>query len=256
MASPLHVHEFGPSDGIPLLALHGIKGHGARWRSLASTRLPQFRVLAPDLRGHGRSTPLPPWTLEQHAADVLNVIDQHQLDAVPVVAHSFGGAVALHLARLAPGRVSSLILLDPAVGIDPKLALERSALPHPTYPDRRHAWDAQRYDWPLANEETITAEINEHLEQVEGGWRFRYYPPAVITAWSEMARVPMLPSHGTPTLVVRALREPYVSQAFLNGCKLSLGSDFELANIDCGHMVYIERPGEAADLITRFTQRH
>src|SRR5215469_4619988 len=128
MALPLHVHQFGPPDGFPLLALHGVTGHGGRWRRLAGTRLPRFRVIAPDLRGHGYSVALPPWTLEQHAADLLAVLDGFELDAVPVLAHSFGSAVALHLARLAPGRISRLLLLDPAVGIDPALALARAGV--------------------------------------------------------------------------------------------------------------------------------
>src|SRR5437763_16911125 len=114
MAAPLQVHEFGPPDGVPLLALHGLTGHGARWRALADEQLPGYRVIAPDLRGHGRSTSLPPLTLEEHAADVLRVIDRYRLAAVPVLAHSFGGAVALQAQRLAPGRVRKLVLLDPA----------------------------------------------------------------------------------------------------------------------------------------------
>lgn len=254
MALPLQVQEFGPPDGVPLLALHGVTGHGGRWRSLARGRLPEFHVIAPDLRGHGKSTPLPPWTLEQHAADLLAVIDAYQLDAVPVVAHSFGGAVALHLLRLAPGRISRLVLLDPAVGINPVLALERANLPARTFADPREAYQAQRYDWPEATEEAITEELGEHLEQTDSGWRFQYQPAAVATAWSEMARAPVLPSPGTPTLLVRATREPYVTSAFINGCQLSLGEEFELVNLDCGHMIYLERPDETGELVSRFTQ--
>lgn len=254
MALPLQVQEFGPPDGVPLLALHGVTGHGGRWRTLARTRLPGFRVIAPDLRGHGKSTPLPPWTLEQHAADLLAVIDAYQLDAVPVLAHSFGCAVALHLARLAPGRLNKLILLDPAVGINPALALERASIPARIFADPRAAYQAQRYDWPEASEEAITEELGEHLEQTDDGWRFQYQPPAVATAWSEMARVPVLPGPGTPTLVVRATHEQYVTPAFINGCLLSLGDEFELVNIDCGHMIYLERPDETGELVTRFAR--
>jgi lipase len=254
MALPLHVQEFGPPDGVPLLALHGVTGHGARWRGIAETRLPGFRVIAPDLRGHGRSTPLPPWTLEQHAADLLAVLNAHELDAVSLVAHSFGGAVALHLMRLAPGRVSRLVLLDPVTGVDPVLALERASLPARLFADPRDAYQAQRHDWPEATEAEITEELGEHLEQTDQGWRFRYQPPAVTTAWSEMTRAPVLPSPGTPTLLVRATREPYVTPAFVSGCHLMLGDEFELVDIDCGHMIYLERPAETGELITRFTR--
>lgn len=249
----LHVHDFGSPDGVPLLAVHGLTGHGGRWRRLAERHLPGYRVIAPDLRGHGRSTPLPPWTLEQHAADLLTVIDGHHLDAVPLLAHSYGAAVALHLLRLAPGRISQLLLLDPAVGLDPAMALDHSRdNPDRAYADPRQAWQAKRYDWPNASDEAVSEEIGEHLEQTESGWRFRYEPGAVTTAWSEMARTPVLPGPGTPTMVVRALRAQFVTQAFVNACQLALGSDFELWNMDCGHVIYLERPAETGELVTRF----
>lgn len=254
MPLPLHVHEFGSPDGTPLLALHGVTGHGARWRRLAQTRLPGFRVIAPDLRGHGRSTPLPPWTLEQHAADLLGVLDGYGLDAVPVVAHSFGGAIALHLTRLAPGRLSRILLLDPAVGVKPELALERASVPARTFADQREAFQAKRYDWPTATDDTVTEEVAEHLERIDGRWRFRFQPPAVATAWSEMTRTPVLPGPGTPTMLVRALREQYVGPDLIGGLQFALGTDFELVNLDCNHMIYQDRPDETAELVIRFAE--
>jgi lipase len=255
MELPLHVHEFGPPDGIPLLALHGLTGHGGRWRHLARTRLPQFRVVAPDLRGHGRSNPLPPWTLEQHAADLLAVIDGYGMDTVPVLAHSFGAAIAFHLVRLAPGRLSRLVLLDPAVGVNPTFALEQASVPARTFADQREAFQAQRHDWPTATDDAITEEVGEHLEQYNGGWRFRYQPASVATAWSEMARTPVLPGPGTAILLVRAMREQFVTPALVNGCQLALGPEFELVNMDCGHMIYLERPDETGELVARFVDQ-
>jgi len=252
MSPPLHIHTFGPEDAPVLLALHGVTGHGRRWQPLADTHLPKYRVLAPDLRGHGRSTPLPPWTLEQHAADLLSLIDNCQLDAVPVVAHSFGGAVALHLLRLAPGRVSKLVLLDPAIGLPAALALARASQPQRLFASHQQAREAQRYDWPTIGEEAIAEELAAHLERVGQQWRFRYCAPAVATAWSELARAAVLPRPGTPTLLVRALREQYVSPAFVKGCQLALGDDFSLVEMDCGHMMYLERPEEVAALVTDF----
>lgn len=53
--TPLNTHLFGPTDAPEVLALHGLTGHGRRWRNLAEQHLPDVRVIAPDLRGHGRS---------------------------------------------------------------------------------------------------------------------------------------------------------------------------------------------------------
>lgn len=254
MAS-LHVHEFGPAGGYPILALHGVGGHGGRWRALAEQQLREFRVLAPDLRGHGRSTPHPPWTLEQHAADLLAVIDEHSLAALAVVGHSFGGAVALHLARLAPQRVSRLVLLDPAVGLDPALALRHAESPHRVFANRSDAAAAQRADWPSASAEAIAAELDEHLQRAAGGWHFRYRPVAVATAWSEMARAAVLPNEGTRTLLVPALRENYVRPEFVRACQMVLGDDFEVFGLNAGHMLHLERQSDIGQLIVEFIRR-
>jgi pimeloyl-ACP methyl ester carboxylesterase len=119
----LHVSELGTPDGHPVLALHGVTGHGERWRALADA-LPGIRLLAVDLRGHGYSTWLPPWRLEQHVADALAVLDERGLDRVDVFGHSFGGAIAVRLGRAAPERVHRLVLLDPAHGLDATDMLE------------------------------------------------------------------------------------------------------------------------------------
>lgn len=254
---PLHVHEFGSAKGYPILALHGVAGHGARWRSIAEKQLSDFRVIAPDLRGHGRSEPLPPWTLEQHAADLLAVIDEYSLAALAVVGHSFGAAVALHLARLAPQRVSRLILLDPVVGIDPAIALQHADTDHRVFADRAEAGAAQRADWPSASEEAIAAELDAHLVQLPGGGlRFRYRAAAVATAWSEMSRAAVLPNAGTPTLLVPALRESYVRPEFVRACEVVLGDDFEVFGLNSGHMLYLERQADTAELIVEFIRRH
>ena len=110
----LHLYEFGPADGQPLVALHGLKSYGGRWREVAGL-LPTFRVCGPDLRGQGRSPQEPPWTLEQHAVDVLGVLDAAGPDRVDVVGHSFGGAVAVALARFAPDRVRRICARGPGV---------------------------------------------------------------------------------------------------------------------------------------------
>ena len=81
-----------------MLALHGVTGHGARFRDLAERGLPELRWLAPDLRGHGRSTWDAPWGAEQHVDDLLGVLDAEGIERCAVVGHSFGGFLATHLA--------------------------------------------------------------------------------------------------------------------------------------------------------------
>ncbi|TDP93901.1 alpha/beta fold hydrolase [Labedaea rhizosphaerae] len=248
MADQLHVHTFGPVDAPPLLALHGITGHGARFRRLAETQLAEFRVIAPDLRGHGRSPKTPPWTLEQHAADLLAVLDAHEVDSAPVVGHSFGGPVALQLAQLAQQRVRRLVLLDPAVGMPPERLLDVARGAYQHFSSREELAAYQRDAWPFADESLIAEELAENTS----GTAYRYEPASIATACSEMCRTPPLPSPSLHTLVVEARREDYVSPEFVKACRFALGSSFRHAGLDSGHMLYFERPDETGELIRSF----
>lgn len=108
----LAVAEYGPADGTPLLAIHGITSSSRAWLALAR-QLPDYRIVAPDLRGRGRSRELPPSTgMRHHADDMARLIDALGLAPVPVVGHSMGAFVAVALADAHPDAVASLVLID------------------------------------------------------------------------------------------------------------------------------------------------
>jgi lipase len=249
----LHVHPFGPADGRPVLALHGVTGHALRWQGLAPL-LPGLRLLAVDLRGHGRSPWAPPWNLEQHVADVLAVLDAHDLARVPVIGHSFGGAIAVHLARASPERVEKLVLIDPALGLDPAAMLETATTTceAESYADVAAARAERVQRWEGVGDEAVDAEIANHLVEEGGRWRYRYSTPAVVTAWSEMARPAVVPPPGLPTLLIPASKVDFVRPAWVERMRAELGESLTVKEMDTGHMVYLERPEEAAAVITGF----
>lgn len=108
----LAVAEYGPADGIPVLAIHGITSSSQAWRALAR-RLPEARLVAPDLRGRGHSAGLRPSTgIRDHAADLAGLLDQRGLGPVVVVGHSMGAFVAVALAAARPDLVRALVLVD------------------------------------------------------------------------------------------------------------------------------------------------
>ncbi|WP_197523005.1 alpha/beta fold hydrolase [Actinokineospora pegani] len=251
MSANLTIHSSGTDDGPPVLVVHGVCGHGRRFESFTVAELPGFRVHAPDLRGHGHAPRVPPWTVEQHADDLLSVLDELGLWSVPVVAHSFGALVALRLAEVAPDRVERLALLDPATGIDPGQALvwaETSVVVRET---RADAVGTQRFDWPSASDEAVEREVDLNwVEDDDGKWRPRYSPAAVAAAWSEMCRPVPLPPPGTPTLVVRASREDFVGEQFRAAC--SALESFRYAELDSGHMLHIDAPAALGELLREF----
>jgi lipase len=262
VTADLHVHRFGPPGPVQVLAVHGLTGHGRRWETLADTYLPDIAVAAPDLLGHGRSSWSAPWTIEANAAAIAAVIDA---DAAPggaaepvvVVAHSFGGAIALQLAATRPELVSALVLLDPAVGLDGAWMREiaESMLASPDYTDRAEARaEKTSGSWAEIDDAQLEAEIDEHLTTLPNGrvgWRISV--PAMMSYWSELARTVVLPPKGIATTLVRATKTspPYVSQALVAGLHERLGADFASVEMDCDHMVPNARPAETAALIRK-----
>lgn len=251
--SALHVHVFGPDDGRPVLALHGVTGHALRWAVLAE-HLPELRLLAVDLRGHGHSPWTPPWGFEQHIADAVAVLDAHGLDRVPVLGHSFGGAIALHLARIAPERVKRLILVDPALGLHPDDMLETAdeACAGESYPDLAAARAERARRWEGIPDVLVDAEIENHLVADGDRWRYRYATPAVVAAWSEMARPAITPPPDLPTLLLPATKVDYVNPAWVERLRAELGERLVVVEMDTGHMIYLERPVETAAAIRAF----
>ncbi len=100
--------------GRPLVLLHGLNNNAWSWARVASQLAPDRPVLAPTLRGHGRSTaPTTGYGLADTTGDLLRLLDAFGLEQVDLVGHSWGGKVALHLALTAPERVRALALADP-----------------------------------------------------------------------------------------------------------------------------------------------
>lgn len=257
MTTELHAHLFGPADGPAVVALHGLTGHGKRWGHLADGYLPEVRVVAPDLLGHGHSPWTPPWRVEDHAAAVAEVVERHvaaERRPVTVVAHSFGSAVALRLAATRPDLVKALVLLDPAQGLDPAYALElaESSVAHWGYPDAEAARSAKRAEgWGAVPDEILAGELVEHLIPYGDGVAWRVCVPAAAAAWGELARPAQLPPAGVPTRVVVAdrVQPPFVTDEFLDRCASERGAVVEVHRVDTEHMVPYLAPEKVAALI-------
>jgi lipase len=252
--SVLNVHHFGPDDGRPVVALHGVTGHARRWGVLPE-HLPELRLIAVDLRGHGQSPKAPPWSFEQHVADVLAVMDEHGLERAPLMGHSFGGAIALHVAKTAPERVEKLVLIDPALGLDPDDVLQTAteACAGESYPDKAAARVVRAERWAGVADALVDAELEQNLVQDEDGrWRYRWATPAVVAAWGEMARPAIVPPTDIPTLLLPAAKVDYVNPAWVDRMRAAMGDRLVVRVMDTAHMVYLEQPAETAAEVREF----
>jgi len=104
-------------SGEPLLLIHGSVIADAFLPLLAEPRLARnYRMISYHRRGYGGSSrATPPFPIEQQAADARALLRHLGVSHAHVVGHSYGGLIALELARDAPELVASLALLEPAL---------------------------------------------------------------------------------------------------------------------------------------------
>lgn len=113
----LHYSDWGNASAPPLLLVHGGLDHSRSWDEVARALRDDFRVIAPDLRGHGDSEWAKGSSYSQadHVYDLTALMAHAGLDKVAIVGHSMGGMVSMVYAGAFPGRVSRLAVLDGVV---------------------------------------------------------------------------------------------------------------------------------------------
>ncbi|MEM9923109.1 MAG: type I polyketide synthase [Cyanobacteria bacterium P01_D01_bin.50] len=182
--------SWGPQKGPLVLCLHGILEQGAAWEEVAIPLAKMgYRVVAPDLRGHGHSSHL--GMRGSSIMDFLADIDAlvHELSNQPftLVGHSMGSIVAAMFASARPQDVSSLVLVEtilPSPGSDSEVAtglathLDYLASPpqHPIFSDLDTAAAKLRQATPRMSEELSVKLAKRIVEPFKDGLRWRWDP--------------------------------------------------------------------------------
>lgn len=106
----------GTQGAGSVLAVHGLAGNGLVWGPVAEM-LGDVEVIAPDLRGRGRSRDVAgACSMAQHADDLLAVLDHFAVERPVLCGHSMGGFIGCVAARRAPDRYRGLVLVDGGLG--------------------------------------------------------------------------------------------------------------------------------------------
>ena len=152
-------------DGPAIVLLHPLAQCGEFWRPLIDELSPQFRVLAPDARGHGASNwNGEPFSVLDMASDVAALLSHAGESAAAVLGMSMGGCTAIALSARRPELVSRLVLADTTADYGP---------------DKEKAWAAR----------ALTA-VEKPREQQLGFQHDRWFSPHFLEAGSaEVARV-------------------------------------------------------------------
>lgn len=130
------VRYFVGGSGPPVVLVHGLGGAASNWGEVAARLVDGHRVIAPELPGHGGSSPLPAApNLNPFAEAVVRVAEREAASPATIVGHSLGGLVALRAAVRYPDAVDGLVLAA-AAGIlsatrRAQVALEFASLVQP-----------------------------------------------------------------------------------------------------------------------------
>jgi lipase len=249
----LNPHEWGARDAPLVVCLHGVTSHGGRFRRLAETLAPRYRVLALDLRGHGRSEYEPPWSLATHVDDVLETVGEER---ATWIGHSFGGRIIAELAARRPELVERAVLLDPALQVLPHVAFDMAEHERAdaSYASVDEAVQA-RYDSGrvlIAPRELVHEDEESHLEaDREGRLRYRYNKGAVIAAWSEMATRPPEPAR-IPTLIVLGAESWLFLDEQVEAYRAALGDLLRVVTVPGGHTVMWDALAETSQALEAF----
>lgn len=96
-----------------VLCLHGITANCRSWDMIAQALIPEYTVIALDLRGRGASDkPASGYSSDHHIRDIIGVMDALGIDRVHLMGHSLGAFISLVFAAEHPERVEKLVLMD------------------------------------------------------------------------------------------------------------------------------------------------
>ncbi|MDO5682385.1 MAG: alpha/beta hydrolase [Propionibacteriaceae bacterium] len=261
----IRYYEYGPTDGYPVLLLHG-SGPGATGWSNFSGNIEQigdagFRVIAPDMPGWGASDPVATDDLD-HAASALEFLDAMGIEKAAFVGNSMGGHTSIRFATLHPDRISHLMTMGPPLGKVPslngvsglseglKVLIETYVSPTEANMKRLvevMTFDNARFATPelIAARTEATNAVPEHVQNyVEGLPKGSPIPVWVDRDKVGDIRIPALFIHGKDDRVVPFENSLWLLANVLNSRAVLLNQ--------CGHWAMIEHAEEFNRLVIDF----
>lgn len=207
----------GEKNGPLLILLHGLTANAHAFDGIRDAGLDQrFHVISVDLRGRGLSDhPAFNYSMEDHAHDILGLMDHLKVDSANFAGHSFGGLLGFYLAAHYPKKVQKLIVLDAAARMNPNAAemlghrLATLDTRFPSFEEYLTEVKAAPYNkfWTATMKSYYKADVRTHEE---GGVTPRPLLVNMIEASMGVAATPwpeLMPNVQCPVLLINAPEE-------------------------------------------------
>ena len=180
----IHYRDWGESHLPPLLILHGGgNAHSRSWDHVAAALADHYRVIVPDLRGHGESgwAPASQYTWQLILEDTLSLMNALDLSQTVLCGHSLGGRVAYMLAGQHPERVTRLVIVE-ADPVDPQIREDNPRIE--IYATIEEAVVEAYKRQPYADKDKLRHETEHGLKQLDDGrWTWRMDPAIYVAFW-------------------------------------------------------------------------
>jgi len=241
-------------QGTPLVLLHGFPLDSRIWREQIAALSDRFRVIAPDLRGFGKSRSNDPFTMESLADDVHALLAD--IGALPAILGglSMGGYVALAYAKKYPTDLRGLMLIDTkAEGDTPQGKEAREKMIELARSQGAKAVAEQMMPKMLAPDaDNHRPQVKRELDAVMNAQTPLTIEHALAAMRDRPDSTSLLPSIAVPTLVIVGEHDAITPPAGAEPMSKAIRGSTYVVVRGSGHMAPMEQPQQVTDAIRRF----
>jgi len=254
VANTVTLHYTQQGQGMPLVLLHGYPFSSAIWHEQQQRLSDHYRVITPDLRGHGQSpAPLGVYEMETMARDVFALLDSLRIEKAAIMGHSMGGYATLAAWRIAPERFLALGLIASHAAADsPERLRQRAQLVEQV--SAQGSKPVADLMIPLVFAPGVPAD--EPIVEQARNLILNTKPDGIIGTLKGMAArpdsTPILPSINVPALIMVGENDQLIPLSEADSMAAAMPNSTLVTIENAGHMPMLEQPQATTLAIRNF----
>ncbi|MCP4598088.1 alpha/beta fold hydrolase [Neptuniibacter sp.] len=241
-------------EGEPLIILHGLFGTLENWGAQIKTLSENFRVIAADMRNHGKSPHSEDISYDLMAQDIAALMQHLNLEKAHIIGHSMGGKAAMQLALSRPELINKLIIVDIApVEYTPHHDDVFKGLFAVDLDSLKSRGDADKQLAEYIDELGVRAFLLKNLYRTEDkkfAWRMNL--ETLHEQYQNISAAPEGDAYQSPVLFIKGANSDYLLPKYRDAV-LSMfpKADYKIIQ-NAGHWPHAEKPAEFTQLILNY----